>query len=64
MEKIFVTLLLSILPLNNMSHPHEEDPYTTYSFVSVGASENQSIGGVTDDYSWVLKIKSDTGLID
>ena len=34
------------------------------SFVSVGASEDQSIGGVTDDYSWVLKIKSDTGLID
>ncbi len=34
------------------------------SFVSVGASEGQSIGGVTDDYSWVLKIKSDTGLID
>ena len=30
MEKIFVTLLLSILPLNNMSHPNEEDPYTTY----------------------------------
>ena len=30
MDKIFVTLLLSILPLNNMSHPHEEDPYTTY----------------------------------
>ena len=34
------------------------------SFVSVGASEDQSIGGVTDDYSWVLKIKADTGLID
>ena len=34
------------------------------SFVSVGASEGQSIGGVTDDYSWILKIKSDTGLID
>ena len=34
------------------------------SFVSVGASEGQSIVGVTDDYSWVLKIKSDTGLID
>ena len=34
------------------------------SFVSVGASEGQSIGGVTDDYSWVLKIKSDNGLID
>ena len=26
--------------------------------------EGQSIGGVTDDYSWILKIKSDTGLID
>ena len=34
------------------------------SFVSVGASEDQSIGGVTDDYSWILKIKKDTGLID
>ncbi len=30
MGKIFITLLISILPLNNISHPHEVDPYTTY----------------------------------
>ena len=30
MEKILITALISILPLTNISHPHEEDPYTTY----------------------------------
>ena len=30
MGKIFITLLISILPLNNISHPYEVDPYTTY----------------------------------
>ena len=30
MEKILITALISILPLANISHPHEEDPYTTY----------------------------------
>ena len=30
MEKILITALISILPFNNISHPHEEDPYTTY----------------------------------
>ena len=30
MEKILITALISILPLTNVSHPHEEDPYTTY----------------------------------
>ena len=30
MEKIIITALISILPLANISHPHEEDPYTTY----------------------------------
>lgn len=30
MGKIFITLLISILPLDNISHPHEVDPYTTY----------------------------------
>ena len=30
MEKILITALFSILPLTNISHPHEEDPYTTY----------------------------------
>ena len=30
MGKIFITLLISILPLNNNSHPYEVDPYTTY----------------------------------
>jgi len=29
-EKILITALISILPLTNISHPHEEDPYTTY----------------------------------
>ena len=30
MEKILITALISILPLANISHPQEEDPYTTY----------------------------------
>ena len=30
MEKIIITAFISILPLANISHPHEEDPYTTY----------------------------------
>ena len=30
MEKLIITALISILPLANISHPHEEDPYTTY----------------------------------
>ena len=30
MDKILITALLLLLPLNNISHPHEEDPYTTY----------------------------------
>ncbi len=30
MEKILITALISILPLTNISHPHEEDPYTSY----------------------------------
>ena len=30
MEKILITALISILPLTNISHPQEEDPYTTY----------------------------------
>ena len=30
MGKILITVLISILPLNNISHPHEEDPFTTY----------------------------------
>ena len=30
MGKIFITLLISLLPLNNISHPYEVDPYTTY----------------------------------
>ena len=30
MGKILITALISILPLTNISHPHEEDPYTTY----------------------------------
>ena len=30
MEKILITALLSILPLVNISHPHEGDPFTTY----------------------------------
>ena len=30
MGKIFITLLISILPLNNISHPYEVDPFTTY----------------------------------
>ena len=30
MEKILITTFLLILPLTNISHPHEEDPYTTY----------------------------------
>ena len=30
MDKILITSLLLILPLTNISHPHEEDPYTTY----------------------------------
>ena len=30
MEKILITALISILPFNNISHPHEEDPFTTY----------------------------------
>ena len=30
MEKFIITALISILPLANISHPHEEDPYTTY----------------------------------
>jgi len=29
-EKILITALISILPLTNISHPHEEDPYTSY----------------------------------
>jgi peptidoglycan hydrolase-like protein with peptidoglycan-binding domain len=29
-EKILITALISILPFTNISHPHEEDPYTTY----------------------------------
>jgi hypothetical protein len=29
-DKILVTAFLLILPLTNISHPHEEDPYTTY----------------------------------
>ena len=30
MGKILITALISILPFNNISHPHEGDPYTTY----------------------------------
>ena len=30
MDKILITALLLILPLTNISHPHEEDPYTTH----------------------------------
>lgn len=30
MGKLFITVLISILPLDNISHPHEVDPYTTY----------------------------------
>lgn len=30
MEKILITVLLSLLPLTNISHPHEGDPFTTY----------------------------------
>ncbi len=30
MGKILITALISILPFNNISHPHEEDPFTTY----------------------------------
>lgn len=30
MEKILITALLSILPLVNVSHPHEGDPFTTF----------------------------------
>ncbi|MDA9607316.1 SBBP repeat-containing protein [Candidatus Actinomarina] len=30
MDKILITAFLLILPLTNISHPHEEDPYTTY----------------------------------
>ena len=30
MEKILITALFSLLPLTNISHPHEEDSYTTY----------------------------------
>jgi len=29
-EKIIITAFISLLPLANISHPHEEDPYTTY----------------------------------
>ena len=30
MDKLLITALLSLLPLTNFTHPHEEDPYTTY----------------------------------
>ena len=30
MGKILITALISILPFNDISHPHEEDPFTTY----------------------------------
>ena len=30
MGKILITALLSILPLVNVSHPHEGDPFTTF----------------------------------
>ena len=30
MGKILITALISILPFNEISHPHEEDPFTTY----------------------------------
>ena len=30
MGKILITALISMLPFNNISHPHEEDPFTTY----------------------------------
>ncbi|MDC2977638.1 peptidoglycan-binding protein [Acidimicrobiaceae bacterium] len=30
MGKILITTLISILPFNDISHPHEEDPFTTY----------------------------------
>ena len=30
MGKIFITALISILPFTQLSHPHEEDPFTTY----------------------------------
>ena len=30
MEKIILSTLISILPFTQLSHPHEEDPFTTY----------------------------------
>lgn len=30
MEKIILSALISILPFTQLSHPHEEDPFTTY----------------------------------
>ena len=57
MEKILITALISILPFNNISHPHEEDPYTTY-------IQEKLIDFGSDAHNWVLKIKSASGLID
>ena len=30
MGKILITALISILPFNDISHPHDEDPFTIY----------------------------------
>ena len=65
MGKILITALISILPFNNISHPHEEDPFTTYiqeKLIELGYLDVVTGGNVTasggDFDAFTLKLNS------
>ena len=64
MQLFIASFLLITIPFANISHPHEEDPYTTYiqeKLIDFGGGDVTSAGGAD---IFVLKLNSSGGGIE